>query len=891
MHVSLPQTADSENLQQNIPMQPFPTTTHTTHTGDGTFLLERLSASKRAVRAASFLITLDDYNLISLGYKPVMSRSLSPLTLIGITLTASNVLCGVTALYALPLTNGGPAWAIWSYLIVGIMSCIVSLCLAELAAAYPTVAGVHHWVYRLASSHQRRFLTWMTGWLAIAGAIASASSIAFCFSSMLGQVLSLTYRIEPTPGMLVMFHLGAVLSWQGFNLLSVRGFGFVSAFSGIYNLGATVALIIILLTIPPLVDASMIRVSFTAFLNYSGSTSAIYARLSSALMASFVFCPQDTIIRMAEETRRPERIIPKLIIGSNAISLVLGSLLIIGLNYGVIHPMKGLLEAIPAVRVLLVALGRHLGIIFVSMTLVGIFFTGLTRLTLATRVAYAFSRDAGLPKSSYWNHLHGRRKTPQRVSWVVAVACMAGIFPFYWGDIDAFHWIASIACVTTNLSFVVPLWIMLTREGALNHIAGAFTLGPLSRLIYTISILWLLFLSTILLFPMTFPLTRGNFNYAPAAILCIIIFAALSWSKAKYGFTGTAKDHSGASHRISSPLHYRSCTTPSIPRIRVAPLYHSSTSKHQIPLGPQPLHSFSHLRTESDIDGISFTSKPSFTYSRGRTGPSTSDKIQEPQRAQSDRSLSRSLGTMIDSRSQSQGRDMGHRHHRDTSGQQSERIKDSALTITTQTSKQIRAQSTLGIPLFRSPEMVLGDIRTVRSLSTPSSHSFYQSMGFVGGDGSQLQSVRASSEFELTGPVLGKNVVPPTTVSSRNSQLFLATTDSKKDVVLTQSIGETQRVGRYSGLKESSPSTRPPNATESIFPGLTHTTIGSNSSGESRYAIGTKLEHNVESYFNILKNHRARSPLSSPETIVGSAVSASKDVETEVQDTTIDHSI
>lgn len=106
-------------------------------------------------------------------------------------------------------------------------------------------------------------------------------------------------------------------------------------------------------------------------------------------------------------------------------------------------------------------LGRPLGIAFVALILTGIFFTGLTRLSIASRVAYAFARDGGLPKSSYWNHLQSRRKTPQRVSWLITAACMSGIFPFYWGDGNAFHWIASLACVATNLSFGMDSYVVL----------------------------------------------------------------------------------------------------------------------------------------------------------------------------------------------------------------------------------------------------------------------------------------------------------------------------------------------------------------------------------------------------------------------------------------------
>lgn len=58
-----------------------------------------------------------------------------------------------------------------------------------------------------------------------------------------------------------------------------------------------VALISVMLSLAG-IEPSMAKVPFTAVLNYSGNSSAVYAALSSTLMASFVFCPQDTIIRM-----------------------------------------------------------------------------------------------------------------------------------------------------------------------------------------------------------------------------------------------------------------------------------------------------------------------------------------------------------------------------------------------------------------------------------------------------------------------------------------------------------------------------------------------------------------------------------------------------------------
>ncbi|KAF9982938.1 hypothetical protein BGZ75_005591 [Mortierella antarctica] len=486
----------------------------------------------RVMQQAPKLLTLDDYNLISLGYKPVMPRRLPWVSLAGIATTSANVFAGVIPLYGLTVTNGGPAWATWSYLCIGVMSVIVTLCLSELASAYPTAAGIHHWVYQLGSARRRAFLSWMVGWFTIVSAVTVTASIAFYFSSVLNQLLLSIRNITLTPATQVMFHLGVLFAWQILNLFPVHFVGYLSVLSA-----------------GP--QPSMGLVPFTAFLNYSGSSSAIYALLSSTLMAAFVFCPQDTVIRMSEESRRPEKSMARLMMGSTLTNLVVGFPVIVALNYCAVKPIKGLLdESVPGIKAMLETLGNSTGTIFVSLVLLAIFGTGFTRLAMATRTVYAFARDGGVPHSSYWNHLHPQRKIPQRVSWLVSVACMCCIFPFFWGNSVAFQWIASLGCISANLCFVIPLWMRLTHEGSLHYIPGAFSLGRLSRAFHVISIVWLLLLSLLLMLPSTLPVTKNNFNYAPVVLIALAILFAISWFKARTDFTGGAKDISRASHRM-----------------------------------------------------------------------------------------------------------------------------------------------------------------------------------------------------------------------------------------------------------------------------------------------------------------------------------------------------
>jgi hypothetical protein len=264
--------------------------------------------------------------------------------------------------------------------------------------------------------------------------VTVTASVAFYFSSVLGQLLLSLHKTSLTPATLVMFHLGVLFAWQTINLMPIRPIGYLSIVSGkharfVYNaslwpvspllsshscqyltaslciciffvvmeqgvfmVALAVALISVMLSLAG-IEPSMAHVPFTAVLNYSGSSSAVYAALSSTLMASFVFCPQDTIIRMvgdffelhkqcatrcvlifcnsrydrlinfiyfflllqAEESRRPERALPKLMVGSTVSSLLIGLPLVIVLNYGIIKTIRGLLdEPVPGIKIILV---------------------------------------------------------------------------------------------------------------------------------------------------------------------------------------------------------------------------------------------------------------------------------------------------------------------------------------------------------------------------------------------------------------------------------------------------------------------------------------------------------------------------------------------------------
>src|ERR1700761_4131469 len=84
------------------------------------------------------LLTHDEYHLATLGYKQEFFRSLGFFESWAATFTSMNFVSGIPVLFGFVMYTGGPKAAFANWTMVGGLSCIVSLVMAELAASLPT---------------------------------------------------------------------------------------------------------------------------------------------------------------------------------------------------------------------------------------------------------------------------------------------------------------------------------------------------------------------------------------------------------------------------------------------------------------------------------------------------------------------------------------------------------------------------------------------------------------------------------------------------------------------------------------------------------------------------------------------------------------------------------
>ena len=117
----------------------------------------------------------DEQRLAELGYSQDLNRAWSGFSNFAISFTIISILAGCLTSYYIAFGQGGAVAVSWGWLLVGGMSIIVSLAMAEIASAFPTAGGLYYWASKLGSPAWG----WFTGWFNLIGQIAVTAAIGY----------------------------------------------------------------------------------------------------------------------------------------------------------------------------------------------------------------------------------------------------------------------------------------------------------------------------------------------------------------------------------------------------------------------------------------------------------------------------------------------------------------------------------------------------------------------------------------------------------------------------------------------------------------------------------------------------------------------------------------
>ncbi|MEV7868759.1 amino acid permease [Streptomyces sp. NPDC088124] len=377
------------------------------------------------------------------------------------------VLTGVVA-----KQTAGPATAL-GFVVAGIVCALAALCYAEFASTVPVAGSAYTFSY----ASLGELPAWIIGWdlvleLALGCAVVAVGWSGYVRSLLGNAGASLPDYLSGTQNGKFGFDLLAFLLVLVLTAILVAGVKLSSRITGvIVAVKVTVVLLVVVVGaffitgsnykpfIPPAETATagggLAAPIIQLMAGYTPTNFGVMGIFTAAAVVFFAFIGFDIVATAAEETRNPQRDVPRGILGSLFICTVLYvavSLVVTGMqHYTELSVEAPLADAFKAVGqpfwAGLISFGAAVGLTSVCMIL----------LLGQTRVFFAMSRDGLLPRT--FSHVHPKFGTPHRSTILlgVLVAIVAGF--------TSIEELAELVNIGTLFAFiVVALGVIILRR-------------------------------------------------------------------------------------------------------------------------------------------------------------------------------------------------------------------------------------------------------------------------------------------------------------------------------------------------------------------------------------------------------------------------------------------
>ncbi|KAI9042392.1 GABA permease GabA [Aspergillus affinis] len=470
----------------------------------------------------------DDAQLARMGHKAELQRNFSTLSMLGLAFAVLNSWTALSASLSISLTSGGSASVVWGLVTAGTCNLCIAASLAEFLSAYPTAGGQYHWV-AVSWPQWVPILSWVTGWINVAGWIALVATNALLSSQLIAGIVSAVY-----PGF-VWQRWQQFLIYVGYTILafvinalmnSVLPVIYRGAFT--WSIGGFVLVsITVLACASP--DYSSAYFVFCDFVNQTGWPDGV-AWLLGLLQGGLGVTAFDAVAHMIEEVPQPSIRGPKIMVSCVGIGTFTGAVFLIVLLFvagdidEVINSSAG-----PLLQIFLHATKNTAGAICLLMLpLVCLAFATLSVMTTSSRMIFAFARDGGLPASRFFAHVHPKLGLPVNALGLTAIVVV--IFGcIYLGSTSAFNAIISSSVVALDLSYAMPIAVNCLRGR--NILPDRYWKVPsvLGWVIDMISLSYIALTTVLFLFPPGRTVTGSSMNYCIVAFAIIVTVSVVQW--------------------------------------------------------------------------------------------------------------------------------------------------------------------------------------------------------------------------------------------------------------------------------------------------------------------------------------------------------------------------
>ena len=370
--------------------------------------------------------TEDQKDLAKMGYEQELFRGFSAFSNYALSLSIICILAGGITSFHVGYCAAGPAAIGIGWPVACLFSFAVAAAMAQIASAFPTAGGLYHWGSLLGG----RGWGWVTAWFILAGIVTILAAINvgtwnFIESSIYGSA-DMGEFTQVIAVSVITFSQLAI------NLFGMRIVNPMTIFSGYWILIVTVALVVLMLIFGGPVHPERLF----QFENFSGlpegdkqvwpaSESIAWLFFLAMLLPAYTIIGFDGSAHAAEETVNAASAVPKAIMQAVLISGIAGYILLAVAILVIDDPrhiaMQGDRAFVTIVEQSLPKLLQAPAFIAIVLSQ---YLCGMSVITAASRMAFAFARDGGLPFSNFFKRVSPKTQVPTNAVFLVSITAI-----------------------------------------------------------------------------------------------------------------------------------------------------------------------------------------------------------------------------------------------------------------------------------------------------------------------------------------------------------------------------------------------------------------------------------------------------------------------------------
>ncbi|HEY1594300.1 MAG TPA: amino acid permease [Thermoleophilaceae bacterium] len=486
-------------------------------------------------------MTDDEKRLAELGYKQELNRKMSGFQNFALSFTIISILSGALTLYGTGINYGGPIQEAWGWPIVSLFVIVVALCMAELASAYPTAGGLYWWASRLGSPAWG----WFTGWFNLIGQVAITAGIDYGAAIFTTTLLNLVFSYSNDTHHIMYAYVAILILHATLNIFNVRLVGLLNHISAYWHVVGVAIIALVLIIFPD--HHQSVSFVFTKTVNNSGLSGIGFAFvfMLGFLQAQYTYTGYDASAHLSEETHEASVSAAKGVINSVLVSAICGWVLVLAITFAIKDLTKVTGAGSFAVtEVFTEALGKTGAELLLFIAVIAQLFCGMSAVTAASRMLFAFSRDRAVPGHRTWSHLNKNHVPSNAVMLIVFLAFLLAAPAWSGNTLFVYAAVTSVATIGLYVAYILPV-ILRFRAGD-SFESGPWSLGRWYKPLNIIAMIWVLFISILFIMPVTDTAVpwNSNFdyktaNYTPLVFLIVMGAVGIWWLvSARHWFKG-----------------------------------------------------------------------------------------------------------------------------------------------------------------------------------------------------------------------------------------------------------------------------------------------------------------------------------------------------------------